>query len=80
LIDLFLFDQPQERNKNMAIANAIQKGSTVYMYDEKGHQIGQVSAGDGIHGFTSSSVSIRRGATIFIYDEKGRQTGQTQAR
>jgi hypothetical protein len=64
----------------MAIANAIQKGSTVFMYDEKGRQLGQVAAGDGIHGYTSSSVSIRKGATIFIYNEKGQQTGQTQAR
>jgi hypothetical protein len=64
----------------MAIANAIQKGSTVFIYDEKGRQLGTVTAGDGLYGFTSGSVSIRRGSTIFTYDEKGRQTGTTPAR
>ncbi len=59
----------------MAIANAIQKGSVVYIYDEKGRQLGTVTAGDGLQGFTSGSVSVRRGPTIYIYDEKGRQTG-----
>jgi hypothetical protein len=63
----------------MAIANAVQKGSTVYIYDEKGNQIGSISAGDGLHGFTSGSVSIRRGSTIYIYDERGTQTGSTSA-
>jgi len=64
----------------MPIANAVQRGTTVYIYDEKGRQIGTVPAGDGLHGFTSGSVSIRRGSTIYIYDEKGRQTGTTPAR
>jgi len=63
----------------MAIANAVQKGSTVYIYDEKGRPLGSVSAGDGLYGFTSGSVSIRRGSTIYIYDEKGRPTGSTSA-
>jgi len=63
----------------MAIANAIQKGSSVYIYDEKGHQLGVISVGDGLYGFTSGSVSIRRGSSIYMYDEKGRQTGVTSA-
>jgi hypothetical protein len=63
----------------MAIANAVQRGSTVFLHDEKGRQIATVSAGDGLYGFTSTSVSIRRGQTIYIYDEKGRQTGTTTA-
>lgn len=70
---------PTEKT-TMAIANAVQKGNTVYIYDEKGHQIGCVSAGDGLHGFTSGSVSIRRGNTIYIYNEKGNQTGCVSAR
>lgn len=64
----------------MAIANAVQRGTIVYIYDEKGRQVGTVSAGDGLHGFTSGSISIRRGTMIYIYDEKGRQTGTTSAR
>lgn len=71
----------QKPNKKMAIANAIKKGSSVYIYDEKGRQLGIVPAGGGeLHGFTSGSVSIRRGSSIYIYDEKGRQTGTTPAR
>ena len=64
----------------MAIGNAVQKGSNVYIYDEKGRQIGSVGAYDGLYGFTSTTVSIRRGTMIYIYDEKGRQTGSTSAR
>jgi len=68
----------------MAIGSAVQKGAFIYIYDEKGRQIGSVSAGgkppDGLTGFTSSSVSVRKGAFIYIYDERGRQTGSTSAR
>lgn len=68
----------------MAIGNAVQKGSSVYIYDEKGRQIGVVSAGgkppDGLVGFTSSTVSVRKGSSIYIYNEKGRQTGVVAAR
>jgi len=52
----------------------------VYIYDEKGRQIGSVTAGDGLQGYTSGSVSVKRGSMIYIYDEKGRQTGSTPAR
>ena len=68
----------------MAIGNAVQRGSTVYIYDEKGHQTGTAPGGsgphDGLHGYTGSSVSVRRGSTIYIYDGRGRQTGTTPAR
>ncbi len=55
----------------MAISTAIQKGSTVYVYDEKDHQIWSKS-GD-LHGFTGSTVSIKKGSTIYVYNEKGNQ-------
>lgn len=68
----------------MAIANAIQKGSFVYIYDEKGRQLACVGAGsqkgDGLTGYTSSTVNIRKGSFIYSYDEKGRQTGCVGAR
>lgn len=66
----------------MAIANAVQRNGFVYIYDEKGSQIGTIGASgsDALHGFTSGSVSIRRGPWIYIYDEKGRQTGTTPAK
>jgi len=64
----------------MAIGNAVQKGNTVYIYDEKGRELAVLSAHDGLQGFTSGSVSIRNGSTIYIHDEKGRQTGTVSAR
>jgi hypothetical protein len=68
----------------MAIGNAVQRGSFVYVYDEKGRQLCTVSAGsgpnDGLKGYTSSTVNVRRGAFIYTYDEKGRQKSTTSAR
>lgn len=68
----------------MPIGNAVQRGSFVYIYDEKGRQIGSVSAGsgkdDGLKGYTSTTVNIRRGSFIYTHDEKGRQMSSTPAR
>ena len=68
----------------MAIGNAVQRGSFVYVYDEKGRQLCTVSAGsgpdDGLKGYTSSTVNVRRGAFIYTYDEKGRQKSTTSAK
>lgn len=68
----------------MAIGSAVQRGSSVYIYDEKGRQLGVVSAGsgpnDGLTGYTSSTASVRRGSLIYIYDEKGRQKGTAPAK
>lgn len=67
----------------MAIANAVQRGSTVYVYNEKNQQIFTQHAGtgpkDGLKGYTSSSVNIQRGSTIYSYNEKGQQTGTQYA-
>ena len=66
------------------IANAVQRGSTVYVYNEKNQQIFTQPAGsgpnDGLKGYTGSSVNIQRGSTIYTYNEKGQQTGTTPAR
>jgi hypothetical protein len=68
----------------MAIANAIQRGSTVYVYNEKNQQICSISAGsgpkDGLKGYTGGSVNIQRGSIIYTYNEKGQQTGSQSAR
>jgi len=68
----------------MAIGNAVQKGSFVYVYDEKGKQIATISAGsgkdDGLKGYTASTVNIKRGSFIYTYDEKGRQKSTTSAK
>jgi hypothetical protein len=68
---------------NMAIANAVQKGSYVYVYDEHGTELCSIFAGswksDGLHGFTDSAVSVRTGSYIYTYDEKGHQLSSTFA-
>ncbi len=60
----------------MAIATAVQKGSAVYIYDERGRVLFTVpflnSPGMGLTGYTSSTVSIKRsGNAVYTYNEKG---------
>lgn len=68
----------------MAIGNAVQRGNTVYVYDEKNRQLFSKSAGvskdGGLKGYTNSTVNISNGTTIYTYDEKGRQISSTAAR
>lgn len=69
----------------MAIGNAVQRGSVVYVYDEKGRQLfsqsaGNAARGDGLKGYTSSTVNIQRGSVIYTYDVRGRQISSTSAR
>jgi hypothetical protein len=68
----------------MSIGNAVQRGAYIYIYDEKGRQLGSVSAGsgpkDGLKGYTSTTVNVQRGAYIYSYDEKGHQISATPAR
>ncbi len=67
----------------MQIASAVQRGSSVYVYDQNGSQLCSLSAGsgpnDGLKGYTGCSVSIRRGSTIYTYNEKGSQISVTSA-
>jgi hypothetical protein len=68
----------------MPIGNAVQRGNSVYIYDEKGRLLGAVSSGngpdDGLKGYTSTTVNVRRGNVIYTYNEKGRQISATPAR
>jgi hypothetical protein len=52
----------------MAIGSAVQPGSLVYVYDEKGHRLTSLLAGqgpkDGLQGYTSWTVSVRRNSLI----------------
>jgi hypothetical protein len=69
----------------MALGSAVQRGHSVYVYDEKGRQLHVLSAGgsgpdDGLSGYTGSTVSIRRGPCIYTYDERGRQKSVINAR
>lgn len=52
------------------IATAVQKGSSVYVYNEKGVTL--FSRSGELVGFTSTSVSVKRGNTITCYDATGK--------
>jgi hypothetical protein len=60
----------------MPIGSAIERGSTIYVYDERGRTLFTKSKGsrptDGLQGYTGSTVSVRSGSTVYTYDEKGR--------
>ncbi len=61
----------------MAIGSVLEKGSQIIAYDEQNRQIfsktkGQ-KPGDGVKGYTGSTVSIQYGSQLLTYDEKGRQ-------
>ena len=68
----------------MAIGNAVQNGRFVMVYDEKGLQLCVIlvghGRGDGLMGYTSTTVSIRRSGFIDKYTEKGMQISSTFAR
>ena len=68
----------------MAIGNAVQRGNFVYVYDQKGHQLHVLAAGngsaDGLKGYTGATVNIRRGNFVYTFDERGRQLSVTPAR
>jgi isopentenyldiphosphate isomerase len=60
----------------MAIGSVIQRGRTIYVYDERGRVLFTRDAGsgpeDGLKGYTSDTVTIRRGHTLYVLDERGR--------
>ena len=68
----------------MAIGNAVQRGAWVYVYDERNMQVATIPAGnepgDGLKGYTGSTVNVQRGAWIYTYDEHGMQTGTVPSR
>lgn len=55
----------------MSIGSAMDRGSAVYVYDEKGHLL--YSKPGKLVGYTASTVSIQRVKTVYTYDERGRQ-------
>ena len=68
----------------MVIGSAVQRGTFVHVYHEKGRQMTIVPAGngpeDGLKGYTGATVSVRCGAFVFTYDERVRQTLAIPAR
>ena len=59
----------------MAIGNAIERNSYVYIYDEKGRQVASIPCGtqegNGLKGYTSTTVNVQRGRYIYTYNERG---------
>jgi hypothetical protein len=59
----------------MAIGSAIERGSLICMYDERGTTLFQKAKGsgakDGLLGFTGSTVTAQYGSIIYTYDEHG---------
>ncbi len=51
------------------IITAIQKGSTVYVYNEKNSTIFTVMGE--LHGYTSTTVTVKKGTTMYTYNERG---------
>jgi hypothetical protein len=63
----------------MPIGNAVEDGSQILIYNEKGRQIAYIHAYDGLAGYTSSTVSVRWGSQILTYNEKGRQISSVRS-
>lgn len=57
----------------MAITNAVQRGSNVLIYNERGHC---ATASGELKGYTSSVVNVERNGWILSFDEKGCVKGQ----
>jgi hypothetical protein len=57
------------------IGSAIERGSLIYAYDERGMTLFSKAKGsgpnDGLMGFTGSTITARYGSIIYTYDEKG---------
>lgn len=68
----------------MAIATVVQRGSTVYVYNEQGRQVYAKPVGsgpnNGLQGYTSQTFTVRIGHTIYTYNESGRQISAVAAR
>jgi hypothetical protein len=67
----------------VAIGNAIEKRSFVYVYDGHGRQIAVIPVGnrpgDGLRGYTSSTINVQRDAYIYTYNERGSKIGSKAA-
>ena len=55
----------------MAISTAVQRGTMVQVYDERGHAV--FSRSGELHGYSGATVSVRRGRWVHTFDDRGRQ-------
>ena len=57
------------------IGSALERGSLIVVYDEKGMSLFSKAKGSGPHdgllGFTGSTVTVRFGSVIYTYGERG---------
>ena len=57
------------------IGSALERGSLIVVYDEKGMSLFSKSKGSGPHdgllGFTGSTVTVRFGSVVYTYGERG---------
>jgi hypothetical protein len=65
----------QAKETSVAIGSAIESGSVILVYDERGQMLFSKPKGSGPHdgllGFTGSAVTVRSGSTTFTYGEYG---------
>lgn len=59
----------------MSISTAVERHHIVFVYDDKGRNTAQIFAGscpgDGLKGFTASTVTVRKLGRIFVHNERG---------
>ena len=57
------------------IGSALECGSLIVVYDEKGMSLFSKAKGsgpqDGLLGFTGSTVTVRHGSVVYTFDVKG---------
>jgi hypothetical protein len=57
------------------IGSALERGSLIAVYDEKGMSLFSKAKGsgpqDGLLGFTGSTVTVRFGSIVYTYGERG---------
>lgn len=57
------------------IGNVIQKGSTIYIYDEYNHVTGTIPVGknsnDGLKSFTGEFVNVQKNGILYSYNGRG---------
>lgn len=62
----------QRPEQDEEIGVAIKRGTTVFVYGNKGDVL-CTKAGDEVIGYTCKTFAIRRGKTIYVYDSAGKQ-------
>ncbi|MFN4327637.1 MAG: hypothetical protein ACK4FF_02070 [Limnobacter sp.] len=60
---------------NRVIITAVQRGNSVYAYGEKNAVLLTITInaanGDGLVGYTSSTLSVRKGKRVYTYNTRG---------